>query len=165
MEMNDSIKYNDSFLSPDDFRKVLDLCHTTDYSYGESDDYGLPPTGMISQIQPKEDVFVLFKEILKEKCPFIGEMYYHRMHINCFAPCENPYFHVDGEGITFLYYVGNQWNLQDGGETQFYVDGNIHGISPIPNRLVMFDGMIQHRATSFRNQHRFTVAIKYVYNK
>ncbi len=164
MEMMDRIKYDDDFLSPDDFMKVLDLCHTTQYSYGESDDYGLPPTGMISQIQAKEDVFVLFKEVLKEKCPFVRDMSFYRMYINCFAPCENPYFHVDGEGITFLYYVGDQWNLQDGGETQFYVDGNILGIAPIPNRLVMFSGMVQHRATSFRDRYRFTVAIKYNYD-
>ena len=102
MEMMDRIKYDDDFLSPDDFMKVLDLCHTTQYSYGESDDYGLPPTGMISQIQAKEDVFVLFKEVLKEKCPFVRDMSFYRMYINCFAPCENPYFHVDGEGITFF---------------------------------------------------------------
>ena len=78
-----------------------------------------------------------------------------------FAPSETPYFHTDGEGITFLYYPNLEWNLQDGGETQFYVDGNILGVPPAPNRLVMFDGEIVHRASSFRDRYRFTVAIKY----
>ena len=66
--------------------------------------------------------------------------------MNCFAPSETPYFHTDGKGITFLYYPNLEWNLQDGGETQFYVDGNILGVPPAPNRLVMFDGEIVHRA-------------------
>ena len=83
------------------------------------------------------------------------------MYVNCFAPSETPYFHTDGKGITFLYYPNLEWNLQDGGETQFYVDGNILGVPPLPNRLVMFDGEIVHRATSFRDRYRFTVAIKY----
>jgi len=30
---------------------------------------------------------------------------------------------------------------------------------------VVFDGMIQHRATSFRDKHRFSIAIKYVYEE
>ena len=83
------------------------------------------------------------------------------MYINCFVPGENPYYHIDGEGLTFLYYPNLDWDVQQGGETQFYIDENIYGIIPKPNRMVVFDGMILHRATSFRNQHRFTVAIKY----
>jgi Rps23 Pro-64 3,4-dihydroxylase Tpa1-like proline 4-hydroxylase len=116
---------------------------------------------MVHEIPETEFVYKLFRKKLLDKCPFLSEMKLYRMYINCFAPCENPYFHTDGKGLTFLYYINDDWNLQDGGETQFYVDGNIYGITPIPNRLVMFDGMIPHRATSFRNRHRFTIAIKY----
>ena len=47
------------------------------------------------------------------------------------------------------------------GETQFYMDDMIYGIPPIPNRMIMFNAHIKHRATSYRTQHRFTVAIKY----
>jgi Rps23 Pro-64 3,4-dihydroxylase Tpa1-like proline 4-hydroxylase len=165
MELNNEIKYDDNFLSHDDFMKVLHFCRTTDYFFGESDDYGLPPTGMISQIQAREDIFGLFKDKIKEKCPFIKNMSFYRMYVNIFSPNENPYFHQDGKGITFLYYVGEHWSLQDGGETQFYVDGNILGVPPVPNRLVMFDGMIYHRATSFRDRHRFSIAIKYGYGE
>ena len=96
-----------------------------------------------------------------DKCSFLSNMKLYRMYINCFAPNENPYFHTDGEGLHFYIMRMIEWNLQEGGETQFYVDENIYGVIPIPNRLVMFDGMILHRATSFRNDHRFTVAIKY----
>ena len=161
MELNGKIKYEDNFLSSEEFLEISQFCRDTEYRYGESDDYGLPPTGMISQIQAKEDFFVMLKKRLKEKEPMIKHMSFYRMYVNCFAPGENPYFHEDGRGITFLYYANTEWNLQNGGETQFYIDGNILGVPAVPNRLVMFDGMIPHRATSFRNGHRFTIAIKY----
>ena len=44
---------------------------------------------------------------------------------------------------------------------KFYINNDIYGITPVPNRMVVFDANIQHRATTFRNDHRFTVAIKY----
>ena len=47
-------------------------------------------------------------------------------------------------------------------ETQFYIDGEIRGVVPISNRMVYFDANILHRATTFRDRHRFTVAIKYM---
>ena len=84
------------------------------------------------------------------------------MYINCFAPSENPYFHVDGDGLTFLYYLTNhKWRADDGGETQFLIDDTIKGVLPISNRLVGFDGNILHRATPFRFDHRFTLAAKF----
>ena len=163
---NKEIKFEDNFLSPEEFRMVVNHCYGAEYMWGESDDFGLPPTGMISQIRPHHEPFTLFKTKLKEKCPFLKDMSFYRMYVNCFAPNENPYFHVDGKGVTFLYYANEeQWELQDGGETQYYLDGNIYGVPPVPNRLVMFDGMIQHRATSFRNRHRFTIAVKYGYTE
>ena len=85
------------------------------------------------------------------------------MYVNCFSPNENPYFHTDGEdGITFLYYPDQGWELDDGGETQFYIDGEIRGITPVSNRMVYFDANIMHRATTFRSRHRFTLAVKYM---
>ena len=47
------------------------------------------------------------------------------------------------------------------GETQFYMDDMIYAIPPIPNRMIMFNAHIKHRATSYRSLHRFTIAIKY----
>lgn len=155
------INYDDNFLSQNEYESVLDYCINTEYSFGERDDENLPPTGMIRNIETVEMIYDLLSQRLEEKCSFLKDMKLYRMYVNCFVPGENPYFHIDGEGLTFLYYVNPEWNVQEGGETQFYVDDNVYGVSPIPNRLVMFNGMILHRATSFRSQHRFTVAIKY----
>lgn len=155
------INFDDSFLEDREFKIVHDYCLNAPYRYGESDNGDGIVTGMVHEIPETEFVYKLFRKKLMDKCSFLSKMKLYRMYVNCFSPNENPYFHTDGEGITFLYYVNDQWDLQDGGETQFYVDGNIYGITPVPNRLVMFHGMIPHRATSFRYGHRFTIAIKY----
>lgn len=155
------IRYEDNFLSQEDYENVVDYCLNAKYSYGESDDINFPVTGMVCNIQSDESIYQLFEQKLLEKCSFLKNMNLYRMYVNCFSPNENPYFHTDGDGLTFLYYSNDEWNVQEGGETQFYVNDDIYGVTPIPNRLVMFDGMTLHRATSFRSRYRFTVAIKY----
>jgi len=158
---NMEINFDDNFLENKEFKIVRDYCLNASYHYGESDNGDDIVTGMVHNIPETEFVYKLFRKKLMDKCSFLSNMKLYRMYINCFAPNENPYFHTDGEGVTFLHYANDRFDLQEGGETQFYVDENIYGVIPIPNRLVMFDGRILHRATSFRNGHRFTVAIKY----
>ena len=61
-----------------------------------------------------------------------------------------------------LYYFTNHvWGVHDGGETQFLIDDEIKGVLPLPNRIVGFDSNLLHRATSFRDNHRFTLAAKF----
>jgi hypothetical protein len=154
------IKVIDNFLIPDQRDFVIEYCETASYHYGEYDREGLPFTGMVSEIDETKDIYELFRYKTEHLVPGLE---LDRMYVNCFAPSENPYFHTDGEdGITFLYYPEQGWALDDGGETQFYIDGEIRGIVPEPNRMVYFDANILHRATTFRDRHRFSVAIKYM---
>jgi hypothetical protein len=154
------IKVYDNFLSPEEQQDVIDYCECASYNYGESDDGDTPPTGVTHNIPKNDSIYRLFEDRLKPVAPKGNDLY--RMYINCFAPSEIPYFHTDGDdGVTFLYYPQEDWEPNDGGETQLYVRGNIQGIVPIPNRLLAFDADILHRATTFRNRYRFTVAIKY----
>ena len=152
------IEIYDDFLSSDLQNLVWEYCLESSYTYGEYDTPETPPTGMVHEIEGN-DIYKLFYEKTKDLVPKNFNLY--RMYVNCFAPSECPYFHTDGEGITFLYYPQHIWDIDMGGETQFVIDDEIKGIFPIPNRLVMFDGNILHRATTFRNKHRFTVAVKY----
>jgi Rps23 Pro-64 3,4-dihydroxylase Tpa1-like proline 4-hydroxylase len=154
------IEIVDRFLSREEFDYVLDYCESAAYTYGEVDSYGLPPTGMVHQISEVEDIYKLFQSKTQK---LVSDIQLYRMYINCFAPSENPYFHTDGDpgDVTFLYYPMRQWELNDGGETQFLMNNEIYGVTPVPNRMVYFDASILHRATAFRNKHRFTVAIKY----
>ena len=117
---------------------------------------------MIHNINSDESIYNLLESKIRDACDSVKGMDLYRMYINCFAPSENPYFHVDGDGLTFLYYITNHvWGPNDGGETQFLIDNEIKAVLPISNRLVGFDGNILHRATPFRDKHRFTLAAKF----
>ena len=152
----------DNFLNINDGKFVFKYCFTTSYTYGETDDGTTPPTGMIHNINSYESIYNLFESKIRDACDIVKGMNLYRMYVNCFAPSENPYFHVDGDGLTFLYYITNHvWGPNDGGETQFLIDNEIKGVLPISNRIVGFDGNILHRATPFRDKHRFTLAAKF----
>ena len=152
-------KIYDDFLKPDEHRSVLEYCFNAEYVYGETDTATTRPTGVVHEMSGGV-VHEMFRVKTGKIVPPGLKLY--RMYVNCFSPRELPYFHTDGpNGVTLLYYPQYNWKLDDGGETQIVVDENILGIVPIPNRMVMFDANLQHRATTFRNRHRFTVAIKY----
>ena len=156
------INYSDNFFTQKEQEIIFNYCRSANYTYGERDNPNTMVTGMIHNIPNTEFVYKLISKTLYDRVEFIRDMKLYRMYVNCFAPTETPYFHTDGVGYTFLYYPDTAIHeLDEGGETQFVVDGNIMGIMPISNRMSIFDGTIKHRATSFRTKHRFTVAIKY----
>jgi hypothetical protein len=173
MEMQDKIiNVYDNFLSEIEHQFIIDYCHSASYFYGETDSDTTPPTGMIHEIynqsknflrfEDTENFFKIFESKIKDNFSSVIETKnLYRMYINCFAPSENPYFHVDGDGYTFLYYPNESWDINEGGETQFFIDGGFYGVLPVPNRLSYFNAGILHKATAFRDRHRFTVAIKY----
>jgi Rps23 Pro-64 3,4-dihydroxylase Tpa1-like proline 4-hydroxylase len=181
------IRAIDNFFSDDVFNYISDYCRKATYLYGEVDDNDESVgrytdeyvIGMIHQIFPihfheennpnvnlrKKILDLIHRECLSQ-FRILNQFKLERMYINCFTPGENPYFHVDrpeevSQAYTCLYYANQKWDLNEGGETQFYADNTIYGVPPVPNRMIIFDGDIQHRATSFRNYHRFTIALKY----
>ena len=169
--MEKKLEVIDDFFPACDYLKIVKYCYESDYYWGERDTEQSSPTGMIHEIYDCKDapvkesnqwIYDLFLENTNHLCP---NLKLYRMYINLFAPGENPYFHTDSTDdgdITFLYYVpSDDWDIDDGGETQFYHDGEMTGVLPIPNRMVYFDSTILHRATSFRDRWRWTVAIKY----
>tara|TARA_B100000287_G_scaffold9552_1_gene9570 strand:+ start:138 stop:614 length:477 start_codon:yes stop_codon:yes gene_type:complete len=156
------IKVVDHFLSEKESISILQYCCNVSYSYGEVDTRGFPPTGMVHDIKEDSEIYQLVKSKIIKSYREVRKLNLYRMYVNCFAPCENPYFHTDGDkGITFLYYANDRWELNDGGETQIVVNDEIKGILPIPNRIVGFDANLVHRATTFRFKHRFTLAAKF----
>lgn len=159
-------KIFDDFLSEDDKETVLNFCTNARYAYGEADgestfiDY--IPSGMSKDIIIFDPPYKIFSNKIAELFPEVDGLKLNRMYINCFAPNENTFFHVDGTAYTFLYYPQDDWNIDMGGETQFYIDDIIIGSPPKPNRMIMFNGeTLLHRAMSFRTQYRFSIAIKY----
>lgn len=184
-----SITVINNFLSKEEHQIVQDYCYSAQYFYGEADNYHKVLeyqyfTGLVHEIFSSkrnnnfslytdeienaicQQVYTIFDDKIKKQFPEMANYKLYRMYVNCFSPNENPYFHIDGEtGHTFLYYPQDDWKLDDGGETQFFIDESIHGVLPLPNRIVKFDACIKHKATSFRNRHRFTLAVKYGVDK
>ena len=160
----EKIRVSDNYFTERQHNFILKYCEDCSYNYGEVDNNDTPPTGLIHEIPPSEEIYPLIeRRIEKSMGPDASKYQLYRMYVNCFAPGENPYFHTDGpEGdLTFLYYPNINWHPNEGGETQIDETDMITGVPPIPNRMVMFDASLLHRATSFRSTHRFTIAIKY----
>ena len=153
---------SDSFLDAFMHESIYKTCMKANYNYGEIDDLGDVPVGMVSNLEARliKALDPLFKKEFQ-----LHEMKLYRAYINCFAPSEHPNFHVDHDcptAKTVLYYVNTEvWDKNEGGETQFLINDQITGVLPIPNRAVCFDSHILHRATSYRSRHRFTLAFKY----
>ena len=156
------IELIENYLSQDSHNEIWDYCLNTSYKIGEKDNFDTPSTGIVHEIPLDSHICNILNSLLKKNFLLESKSIY-RCYINCFSPNEDPYWHIDGEGITCLYYPNLEYsNLNEGGETQFLLKNNdIRGVLPRPNRMVLFDGMIQHRATSFRTQHRYTIALKY----
>lgn len=160
------LSFSDKFFSKEEHEIIYDFCVNNDrYHFGETDngkEGGTPTTGFVSEIPETHLVYKIINTILRKRVEFIRDMKLMRMYVNCFSPGENGYFHTDGDCITFLYYPQlEHYDIDEGGETKFLIDGNIQGILPVPNRMVIFDGNIKHSATALRNHHRFSIAIKY----
>ena len=155
--------FDNFFDTEDDFLFVVKTCQESNYKYGEKDYEELKfPTGLISNIDRNSKLWKLVENQIQNKIFVVKYKQIHRMYVNCFAPTENPYFHKDGHsGYTLLFYPTIDWNLDEGGETQFIINNEIKGVLPIPNRMIAFNANILHKATSFRSKHRFTLAVKY----
>ena len=164
MDQNNPVLVSDDYFTDRRHYFIMNYCEKCSFHYGETDSGTTPPTGLIHEIKPSEEIYTLLESRIKKSMgPDDSKYQLYRMYVNCFAPSENPYFHTDGpEGdLTFLYYPNFEWKPDDGGETQIYIGDMIKGVPPIPNRMVMFDASLLHRATAFRDRHRFTIAIKY----
>ena len=166
---NKLLNVYDNVFTAEEHKNVINYCRDCSYTYGERDLPDTPPCGMVHEIPQEENIYKLMSsKIENDLYPDVKELSLFRMYINCFSPADEPYFHTDGPngGLTFIYYANDEeWNINDGGETQFYIDSKgvrmLTGVPPIPNRMAMFGASQLHCATSFRNRYKFTLAIKY----
>ena len=182
-----SIQQIENFFPPETAHSIADYAYfgTADgpgYRYGEGDGVGEDlPTGLVMDLYHEEqkenvpiteDVRSIYNNFINhidQKYPgFWNDYRIYRLYINVFSPRELAYFHRDCEGETdqwtFLYYPipDFEWELNEGGWTEFDLDSKIIGVLPLPNSIVRFTSSINHRATPFRNRHRFSIALKCV---
>jgi Rps23 Pro-64 3,4-dihydroxylase Tpa1-like proline 4-hydroxylase len=160
------IKIVDKFLTQPEYEIVDKIRFYPGYMYGENDLYPEHDpimNGMSLTLEPDHEVYKIFSDKIDRTFQEVQGMSIFRMYVNCFAPSEWSFYHTDTDdySITFLYYLNNSWDINEGGETHFYINDKITAIPPVPNRLVYFDGRLLHKATPFRTRHRFSVAVKY----
>ena len=153
----DDIQIIDDVFNREERDLIWNLCINSKYSYGERDRQGGPVVGLVSELDPSNFI----SKIILNKIQYSSVV---RMYINCFAASEWPLFHVDSPvGKTVLYYPHYVYDMDEGGETQFLrPNDTILGVRPKPNRMVIFDSNLTHKATTYRSGHRFTVAIKVI---
>ena len=129
------------------------------YYYGERDSKDLPPTGLVSKLDGDDWIVKTIDQKVRE---YTGNLQLYRSYVNIFSPGEIPYYHTDNiRGVTVLYYVNLNYHINQGGETSFLINDNITGILPYPGRITIFSANVLHRANSYRDHHRFTIALKY----
>jgi len=122
--------------------------------------------GFSSDIDKNGFIYRCFSNIFLN-IPEIQNKYLHRLYVNKFLPKEIPVFHVDyntEDSYTVLYYSSDKkFNLNQFGETQFYLSevDEVKGILAKPGRIVIFNSNILHRATSFKDYDRYTIAFKF----
>ena len=113
-----SLQTFDNFLKDDEWKLIYEYCISASYSIGEADFKGAPLVGMIHSLTPDSEIYAIILNNMARILPEFVKL--QRMYINCFAPNENPFFHIDGEtGYTVLYYPQPNWNENDGGTTDF----------------------------------------------
>jgi hypothetical protein len=154
--------YNNVFTADQNIKLYETILYKNPFMYGEIDTDDTPPNGMILNLQPDSALFKTFYDAVIRTHFAIKNLKVTRAYVNLFLPNEHTYFHADGDVITCLFYITPDHDINEGGETQFIIDDKIVGIQAKPSRLVIFDGNILHRATSFRNNPRITVALKFI---
>tara|TARA_B100000927_G_scaffold55324_1_gene42272 strand:- start:4400 stop:4972 length:573 start_codon:yes stop_codon:yes gene_type:complete len=174
-----SIQQADNFFPEEIAKEISAYLRESLYRYGETDNQSYPPTGLVADlyhIDAKEEIQIsdetkliynyFIKHIHEKYTGFWNDYAIYRLYINVFAPKEQAYFHTDSVGEsdqwTFIWYPMNfhGYDINQGGCTEFSLDNKIIGVPPFPNSLVRFSSNILHRATPFRDHHRFSIAIK-----
>jgi Rps23 Pro-64 3,4-dihydroxylase Tpa1-like proline 4-hydroxylase len=157
------IKTIDSVFNKKDILKMFKEINSLNFIRGERDRGDDPntATGEVAILDKNSFTFKILKKYLS-KYKYCNFTKLYRSYVNKFYSNENPYYHTDGKnGYTVLYYVNPEWNLDQQGETQFYLKEEVKGILPIPGRIVIFSSELLHRATSCRSMERYTVALKF----
>tara|TARA_R100000008_G_C3490703_1_gene118564 strand:- start:5 stop:535 length:531 start_codon:yes stop_codon:yes gene_type:complete len=72
----------------------------------------------------------------------------YRSFYNCFQKLDNPQYHEDPGGHSYMFYLNKEWHWYWGAPTLFKTKKGIKRIYPKPGRLVVFDAYIEHKGTA-----------------
>ena len=157
------IQVIDDLFDNDFIESTLTYLKSLDYKPAEKDRDDTPATGEVADLSIGDMLVRKLTQPIRYSLDK-KNMQLKRAYVNKFVPGEQPYWHLDElDGITILYYANTGLRGDELGCTEFYLkeEDEIKAIRPVPGRLILFDGYIQHRATSMRTRNRFTLALKY----
>lgn len=164
------VRVYDNLVSHEDNEYYRKLLLKAPFYYGTIDDPGSKPSGLINEFEHENiQIYPILEKIkdfylnkIFEVEPTFKESKPTVTRLNLFLPRETPRFHDDSkEWITFIFYINPDFEPNEGGETQFIINKQLKSVPSLPGRLVMFDGGIIHRATSFLNEARLTLVFSF----
>lgn len=160
------IEVLDDLLLPVEIDRIYQEIISLPYRVMEWDQEPEQISGNRSDLQKNSFTFNCLKNCIESNIEEVKNLNISEAYVNHFSPRELPYFHVDSDNknnITVLYYadVWERYDINEGGGTEFIVDDNIISVMPKTGRITCFSSNIVHRATTYRNNHRFTIAFKY----
>lgn len=158
------IKIYDDLFDDESISRFLTDIKSQDYHVDVSDNGHDTESGCSSPVSYHSLFYNKMLITIQTSIPEVANLTLTDCYINCFFPREFPNFHVDSDdasAMTLLYYA-NSNEFNEGGTEIYNSDTHeVRCILPKPGRIVIFSGNYLHRATSFRDKKRFTVAFKY----
>ena len=150
---SDIVTYHD-FFEPEDFKAISDYLDRPAWKWGH---------GSLNDGHPDKPEFntPFWKMDLIEEYFFTGylfniikkktnqDFFITRCYCNGHTYGTSGLFHIDWDdntGRTVLLYAHDTWKQEWGGKTVFDLNGKYHYNEFIPNSLVIFPGIIPHRA-------------------
>ena len=156
------IQVKDHCWSREQNRQLLQWAQSLEYRWGEADQPGGRPAGVVRDLVSDQTADLLIA-CARAQWPQLEQKAVVRSYVNLFMPGEQPQWHRDGAVWTVLAYVTEEREPRLGGGTEFLdmEQKETRSVLPQPSRMVMFDGELWHRATSYPHRERFTVALKF----
>ena len=126
------------------------LLEVKPWYFGSDSDWDDPNRKItLAHIIHREDFTPVEKYFIKALSKDFDTSKIGRGYYNCFRKCDNPGFHTDPGGNTYMFYINYEWDESWGGHTEFKSKETevLHRIIPKPGRLVVFDARWTHRGT------------------
>ena len=126
------------------------LLEVKPWYFGSDSDWDDPNRKItLAHIIHREDFTPVEKYFIKALSKDFDTSKIGRGYYNCFRKCDNPGFHTDPGGNTYMFYINYEWDESWGGHTEFKSKETevLHRIIPKPGRLVVFDARWIHRGT------------------
>lgn len=160
------LKVFDNLLHEVEVERIYNEIISLPYTVMEWDQEPEEVSGNRSDLSESNYSYFCLYNYIKNNISEVEDMELSQAYVNHFAPREIPYFHIDSSderNLTVLYYadVWENYDINEGGGTEFLLKDSLTTVLPETGRLVCFSSNLVHRATTYRDNHRFTIAFKF----